>query len=101
MRILVRELCAWYDRNPWLEHVRAERALYPPVDEGIAEFERGIAQLVRVAARCTPDEARTIAALADVAVYSSLLRAGMSAGRITNRIAEVVTAWLKKTRRQR
>src|SRR5688572_21755907 len=25
--VFVRELCGWYGRNPWLEHVRAERSM--------------------------------------------------------------------------
>lgn len=95
VRVLVRELCAWYDRNPWLERARAERSVYPPVEEGISTFERGIEQLARVATACTADEARTIAALADVAVYSSLLRASVPAGRVPGRIADVIVAWLR------
>ncbi|HWS70660.1 MAG TPA: helix-turn-helix domain-containing protein [Thermoanaerobaculia bacterium] len=90
----VRELCAWYDRYPWLERIRAERSSYPPVEEGMSDLERGIEQLARMAAQCTADEARTVAALADVAVYSSLRRAGMPAARIPRRIAEAIVAWL-------
>jgi AcrR family transcriptional regulator len=93
--VLVRELCAWYDRNPWLERVRPERSLYAPVEEGLATVERGIERLARAAAQCTLDEARTAAALADVAVYSSLRRAGVPAGRIAGRIAEAIGAWLR------
>ena len=100
--VFVREVCAWYGPNPWLERVRAERSVYPPVEEGVAFVERGIERLARVAAGCTPDEARTVAALVDVAVYSSLLRAGVPAGRVPGRIAEVVIAWLRarSTRRR-
>ena len=100
--VFVRELCAWYGRNPWLERVRAERSVYPPVEEGVSFVERGIERLARVAAGCTPDEARTVAALVDVAVYSSLLRAGVPAGRVPGRIAEVVVTWLRarSTRRR-
>jgi AcrR family transcriptional regulator len=93
--VLVRELCAWYDRNPWLERVRPERSSYAPVEEGLSIVERGIEHLARVAARCTSDEARTAAALADVAVYSSLRRAGVPAGRIAGRMAEAIGAWLR------
>ena len=93
--VLVRELCGWYDRNPWLERIRPERAVYPPVEEGLAAVERGIEQLARVAARCTAEEARIVAALADAAVYSSLVRAGFPAGRIPGRMAEVIVAWLR------
>jgi AcrR family transcriptional regulator len=92
--VFVRELCGWYGRNPWLEHVRAERSMYPPVEEGMAALERGIEQLARVAAGCTADEARTVVALADVAVYSSLRRGGVPAGRVPGRIAEVIVTWL-------
>jgi AcrR family transcriptional regulator len=95
VEILVRELCGWYARNPWLERIRAERATYPPVEEAMAMLEQGLDQLARVATRCTADEARTIAALADVAVYSSLRRAGVTAARAPNRIAEAVVAWLR------
>ena len=101
VRVLVRELCAWYERHPWLEHVRAERSLFPPLDEHMTHFEGHIAQLAKIAARCTSDEARTIAALADVAVYASLHRAGLSTARIVNRMAEVIQAWLTTKRRQR
>ena len=95
VHVLVRELCAWYGRNGWLERIRAERSLYPPVEEAMSTLERGIEQLARVAAGCTPDEARTVAALADVSVYSSLRRAGVPAGRVPGRIAEAIVAWLR------
>lgn len=102
VRVLVRELCAWYERHPWVEHIRAERALYPPLEEHMQHFEQYLAQLAKTAARCTQDEARTIAALADAAVYSSLHRAGLTPARIANRMAEVILAWLtNKQRRQR
>jgi hypothetical protein len=61
----------------------------------MAAWGRGIEQLARLAAGCTADEARTIAALADVAVYSSLRRAGVPAGRVPGRIAEAIVAWLR------
>lgn len=93
--VLVRALCAWYERNPWLERIRAERTTYPPVEEGVSMVERGIEHLARVAARCTADQARIVAALADVAVYSRLRRAGVPAGRIPARIAEAIVAWLE------
>ncbi|HEX7154416.1 MAG TPA: helix-turn-helix domain-containing protein [Thermoanaerobaculia bacterium] len=93
--LLLRELCAWYERNPWLERVRPERSAYPPVEAGMLALERGLEQLARVAARCTADEARTVAALADVAVYSSLRRAGIPAGRVPGRMAEAIIAWLR------
>ena len=95
VQALVAELCAWYERNPWLERIRSERSLYPPVEEAIAGFERGIERLARTAADCTADEARTIAALADAAVYTSLRRAGMTPARAAGRIAEAVLAWLR------
>jgi AcrR family transcriptional regulator len=98
VKLLVRELCAWYERRPWFEHIRAERTLYPPLEQHMAALERALEQLVRTAARCTADEARTIAALVDVAVYSSLRRAGMPAARIANRMAEVVSTWLNRKR---
>ncbi|HYC89207.1 MAG TPA: helix-turn-helix domain-containing protein [Thermoanaerobaculia bacterium] len=98
VRLLVRELCAWYERHPWFEHIRAERTLYPPLEEHMAGLERALEQLVRTAARCTADEARTVAAMTDVAVYSSLRRAGMPAARIHHRIAEVVSTWLNTKR---
>lgn len=98
--VLVRELCGWYDRNPWLERVRGERSIYPPVEEGVSAVEGGIEQLARLAAGCTADEARTVAALADVAVYSSLRRAGVPAGRIPGRMAEVIVAWLSRSTRR-
>ena len=101
VRLLVRELCAWYERHPWFEQIRAERALYPPIDEHMTHFERALGQLVRTAARCTADEARTIAALADVSVYSSLRRGGMTGARVPNRIAEVVLTWLSTKRSTR
>lgn len=100
VHILVRELCAWYERHPWLERIRAERSLYEPVEEGMRHFERDIERLARTAARCTPDEARTVAALADVSVHSSLRRAGMQPARIPGRMAEVIVAWLNMKRRQ-
>jgi AcrR family transcriptional regulator len=93
--VLVKELCAWYDRNSWLERVRTERSLYPPVEAGVSAVERTIEQLARSAAGCTPHEARTVAALADVAVYSSLRRGGAPAGRVPGRIAEAIVAWLR------
>ena len=92
VHVLVRELCAWYDRNPWLERVRPERSIYPPVEEGLSHLERSIEQLARAATGCTADQARTVAALADVAVYSSLRRAGVPAGRVPGRIAQVIVA---------
>ncbi len=61
----------------------------------MSAWERGIEQLARAAAGCTPDEARTVAALADVAVYSSLRRAGVPARRVPGRIAEAIVAWLR------
>jgi AcrR family transcriptional regulator len=99
IRILARELCTWYATHPWLEQIRGERALYPPIEEDMTRLERHIEQLARTAARCTADEARTIAALADVAVWSSLRRAGVSAARIPSRIADVIAAWLAAKRR--
>ena len=101
VQALVRELCAWYDRNPWLEHVRAERSLYPPVEESMVWIERSIEQLARAAARCTADEARTIAALTDVAVYTALRRAGMPAARVPGRMAEAVLAWLRSRNKEK
>jgi AcrR family transcriptional regulator len=94
VHVFVRELCDWYSRNPWLERIRPERSAYPPVEDGLSLLERSIEQLARVAAGCTPDEARTVAALADVAVYSSLRRGGVPAGRVPGRIAEAIVAWL-------
>ncbi len=99
VHVLMRELCAWYDRHPWLERIRAERSIYPPVEEGVAAVERGIERLARVAARCTADEARTVAALADAGVYSSLRRAGVPAGRVPRSIAEAIVAWLRSRSR--
>ncbi len=101
VHVLVRELCDWYERNPWLERIRPERHAYPPVEEGISIVERGIEQLARIAAKCTADEARTVAALADVAVYSSLLRAGVPVGRVPGRIADAIVAWLRSSSTQR
>jgi AcrR family transcriptional regulator len=98
IRLLVRELCTWYEQHPWFEHIRAERVLYPPIEEHMQGFERRLEELARTAARCTADEARTIAALTDVAVDSSLRRAGLTTARITNRIAEAVLAWLNRRR---
>jgi AcrR family transcriptional regulator len=94
VEVLVRELCAWYAGHAWLERIRSERSVYAPVEEAMTALERGIEQLARVAARCTADEARTVAALADVAVYSSLRRAGVPAGRVPGRMAEAIVAWL-------
>lgn len=99
VQVLVKELCAWYERNPWLERIRAERSLYPPVEEAMSAMERGIDQLSRMAAECTLSEARTIAALTDVAVYSSLVRAGVPAGRAPGLIAEAIVAWLRSRSR--
>jgi AcrR family transcriptional regulator len=101
VRLLVRELCAWYERHPWFEQIRAERTLYAPIEDHMTHFERAVEQLARTAARCTADEARTIAALADAAVYSSLRRAGMTAARIPGRITEIVLTWLTTKRRTR
>jgi AcrR family transcriptional regulator len=101
VQVFVRELCGWYGRNPWLERIRAERSAYPPVEEAMSAFERGIEQLARAAAACTADEARTVTALADVAVYSSLIRAGVPAGRVPGRIAEAIVAWLRSRSTQR
>jgi AcrR family transcriptional regulator len=101
VRLFVRELCGWYERNQWVERIRAERSLYEPVEEGMAHFERGIEALARSAARCTADEARTIAALVDFGVYSSLRRGGVAAQRIHTRISEVVLAWLFSRLRER
>src|SRR5688572_23041681 len=99
LRVLVRELCSWYERHPWFEHVRAERSLYAPVEESMTQFEQHLQHLIRTGARCTAEEARTIAALADIAVYSSLRRAGMTTARIVNRITDVALAWLATRRR--
>lgn len=99
--VLARELGAWYERHPWLERIRAERSLYPPLEESMAEFERNLEHLARIAARCTADEARTVAALLDAGVYSSLRRAGVSPARIAPRIADAVNAWLRSRARQR
>jgi AcrR family transcriptional regulator len=101
VRLLVRELCVWYERHPWFEHIRAERVLYPPIEEHMAAFERRLEELARIAARCSADEARTVAALVDAAVHSSLRRAGLTTARITNRMAEAVLAWLNTKRRTR
>ena len=101
IRAFVRALCVWYERHPWFEHIRAERAFHPPLEEHMILFESRLAELVRLAARCTADEARTIAALADVAVDSSLRRAGLTSARIANRIAEVVLTWRKHRRSSR
>ena len=101
VNVFTRELCAWYDRNAWLERVRPERALYEPVERGLSHLEHEIEQLARAAARCTPDEARTIAALADVAVYSALRRGGMPAARVPGRMAEAALAWLRSRNNQR
>jgi AcrR family transcriptional regulator len=101
VRVLVRELCGWYARNSWFERIRGERSLYPPVEEGMAHFERAIEQLARTATQCTPDEARTIAAIVDAAVYSSLLRAGTPAERIPGRMAEIVLTWFLSPARRR
>ncbi|HEY0141679.1 MAG TPA: helix-turn-helix domain-containing protein [Thermoanaerobaculia bacterium] len=95
VHVLTKELCAWYARNRWLERIRGERFLYEPVEEGMTAIERGIERLARVAARCTADEARTVAALADVSVDSSLRRAGMPPNRVPARIAEAIVAWLR------
>lgn len=99
--VLMRALCAWYDRHPWFEHIRAERSLYPPVEESMTHIERAIEQLARSAARCTADEARTIAALADVAVFTALRRAGMPAARVPGRMADAVLAWLQSRNKGR
>lgn len=96
-----REMGGWYERNPWLERIRGERSMYPPVEEGLSTFERGLEQLARLAARCTADEARTVAALVDAGVYSSLRRAGVPAARVPRRIAEAIVAWLESRQTSR
>ena len=101
METLVRELCVWYERQPWLEKIRAERSHYPPIEEGMTLMEQEIERLARIAAQCTADEARTVAALLDVAVYTSLRRAKMPAARIHGRMAEAVLAWLRSNIRRR
>jgi AcrR family transcriptional regulator len=101
VQVLVRELCAWYELQPWLERIRAERALYPPIDAGMTHMEQALEQLARAAADCTADEARTIAALVDPAVHTALRRAKMPAARIPGRMAEAVLAWLRFNRRRR
>ncbi|HYK03063.1 MAG TPA: TetR/AcrR family transcriptional regulator [Thermoanaerobaculia bacterium] len=101
VRRFVRALCGWYEANPWLERIRAERSLYPPVEESMAGLERAFEQLARAAARCTADEARTIAALVDAAVYASLVRGGMAAERVAGRMSEVVLTWLLSPSRRR
>lgn len=101
LQVLIRALCGWYERQPWLERIRAERSLYPPVEESMTYVERGIEQLVRAAARCTAEEARTIAALADVAVYTALRRSGAPAARVPNRITEAAVAWLSSRNKAR
>jgi AcrR family transcriptional regulator len=101
VRLFVREWCAWYERNPWLERIRTERSLYPPVEESMAGLERATERLARVAAGCSSDEARTVAALSDVAVYTALRRGGMSATRGSDRIAEAVSAWLRSNNKRR
>lgn len=100
VEVLLRELGGWYEQQEWLERIRAERTAYAPIEESMAYVERAIERLARVAARCTADEARTIAALIDVAVYNALRRAGMSSARAHSRMAEAVIAWLRsRTRR--
>lgn len=101
VQVLVRELCQWYERNPWFARIRSERSLYPPVEESMTYVERAIEQLARAAASCTPDQARTIAALTDFAVYTALRRSGMPATRVLGRIAEAVLAWLRSTNKKR
>lgn len=101
VHVFVRELCGWYERHQWLERIRAERSTYEPVEEAMVALERGIEQLARLAAGCTADEARTVSALADVAVHSSLRRAGVPAGRVPGRIAEAIVAWLSRNDRRR
>ena|SRR5690349_10238564 len=99
--VVIRELCAWYEGQPWLERIRAERSLYPPVEQAMTYVEGGIEKLARLAARCTAVEARTIAALIDVAVYTSLRRGGLSVARAPERMAEAVLAWLQSRKERR
>ncbi|HEX2835094.1 MAG TPA: helix-turn-helix domain-containing protein [Thermoanaerobaculia bacterium] len=101
VRLFVRELCGWYERHSWLERIRAERSSYPPIEEAMMHIAAGIEQLARTAARCTAEEARTIAALSDVAVFSALRRGGMSPTRAINRMTEAVLAWLRSRNSKR
>jgi AcrR family transcriptional regulator len=99
--VLMRALAHWYEEHPWLERIRAERSAYEPVEESMTHLELRLRELARMAAKCTLDEARMIAALSDVAVYNSLRRAGVAPSRVPGRMTEAILAWLRTSARGR
>jgi AcrR family transcriptional regulator len=79
VRNLAREIFEFYQRLPTFERVRSERWGMPPIQAYVAQEERNRIALMREALRSfDPRLVSACAALLDVAVYSALIRAGMT-----------------------
>jgi AcrR family transcriptional regulator len=95
VRRLVAEYFAHYARIPWFEHIRAEPNPPPPVAAFIKYEESNRAALMREALKPTkidPRQARSAAALIDIAVYSALRRAGFSTAAAAEEVAGFILA---------
>jgi len=97
LRILVRELFAYYARYHWFGRTRCDRERLPLVDLIVSRRERHIEALVREAMRPIGADDRTvtmIVALTDFGVYESLARRSVAETEAAAGVAEILRAGL-------
>jgi AcrR family transcriptional regulator len=102
MRVLVRELFAYYDRHPTLARTRCDQHRFPVLAEFLDRRRRLVEDLARRALGSLGAEehlVQTVVALTDFAVHRSLLDAGMTRDQATEQVTGVLVAWLRSTNR--
>jgi AcrR family transcriptional regulator len=95
VRRLAAECFGYFERIRWFEHIRSEPDPLPPVAAFIAYEEANRVALMREALMpltVDPLQARSAAALIDIAVYAALRRAGYSTAAATEEIASFILA---------
>ena len=98
VRLLVRELFAYYDRYHWFELIRCDRHKLPVVAQAVQRREQARRELIREALRpLEPDEPTVtiVFALTDFAVHGALIADGISTAGAADQVAAVLLAWLR------
>ena len=104
VRRLASEYFGWFERVPWFVHIRAEPEPLPPIAAFVAHEENHRIALAREAlkpVKANEREARSAAALIDIAVYGALRRAGLSTAAAAEEVAGFILARFASPRPRR
>lgn len=97
LRVLVRELFAYYARYHWFGRIRCDRDRRPLVELIVGRREQHIEGLVRESLRpinANEQTVRLVVALSDFGVYESLARRGVPADIAADQVAGILHAAL-------